>query len=290
MQEVSVSRRHFLFSLACSHVLLASGEAYGWTALRPVLIDSGLFDSYPPDKQESMLTAVATLGIAANALCKLPLGIFLDSFGPRFTAVLGALMLCTGSLLLALGDKQSQNLMMLGYLLLGLAGPFLQMPCFQFSELFGYRKASAMASLITCYELSTGVFWVFGQLHSLYKLDRTSLFIGYTGVGVYTLLTALFFWPDLPYRSPPPPPQVRANSPRDADRALAYFGAGAAEQGGAGEEAAAFAPAVHAAPRPLPRPAGLLPTPAAPPASSTYLTWVASWSAGPTRCRSSSTC
>ncbi len=116
----------------------------------------------------------------------------------------------TGSLLLALGDKQSQSLMMLGYFLLGVAGPFLQMPCFQFSELFGPRKASAMAYLITCFELSTGVFWIFGQLHNLFQLDRTSLFLGYSGVGVYTLVTALLFWPDLPYRSPPPPhhPQV----------------------------------------------------------------------------------
>jgi MFS family permease len=208
VQEISVAKRHFLFTLACSHVLLASGEAYGWTAIRPVLIDSGLFDSYPADQREAMLTAVATVGIAANALCKLPLGIFLDSFGPRFTAVLGAILLCVGSLLLALGDRQSQNLMMLGYFLLGLAGPFLQMPCFQFSELFGARKASAMASLITCFELSTGVFWVFGQLHTMFGLDRTPLFIGYAGVGIYTLLTALFFWPDLPYKSPPPPMQV----------------------------------------------------------------------------------
>jgi MFS family permease len=215
MQEVSVAKRHFLFTMACSHVLLASGEAYGWTALRPVLIDSGFFDSFPPDQQSTMLTAVATMGIAANALCKLPLGIFLDSYGPRYTAVLGAVLLSTGSLLLALGDKQSQSMMMLGYFLLGVAGPFLQMPCFQFSELFGHRKASAMASLITCFELSTGVFWIFGQLHNMFQLDRTSLFLGYSGVGVYTLVTALLFWPDLPYRSPPPPPhpQQRTDLP-----------------------------------------------------------------------------
>jgi MFS family permease len=204
-QEVSVAKRHFLFTLACSHVLLASGEAYGWTAIRPVLIDSGFFSSFSPELQASKLNAVATMGIAANALCKLPLGILLDKCGPRFTSVVGALLLSTGSLIMALADKQTQHMMMFGYFLLGVAGPFLQMPCFQFSELFGTRKASAMASLITCFELSTGVFWVFGQLHDLFQLSSTSLFLGYTGVGVYTLVTALFFWPDLPYRAPPPP-------------------------------------------------------------------------------------
>jgi hypothetical protein len=44
--EISKQKRYFLFGLACTHVLLASGEAYGWTALRPVLLDSGLFDAY----------------------------------------------------------------------------------------------------------------------------------------------------------------------------------------------------------------------------------------------------
>jgi hypothetical protein len=41
-EEVSARKRYFLFGLACTHVLLASGEAYGWTALYPVLTE--LFD------------------------------------------------------------------------------------------------------------------------------------------------------------------------------------------------------------------------------------------------------
>ena len=37
-------------------------------------------------------------------------------------------------------DKNNKILPVLGYLLLGMAGPFLQMPCFQFTELFGEKK------------------------------------------------------------------------------------------------------------------------------------------------------
>ena len=43
---VSLKKRRFLFGMACTHVVLASGEVYGWTALRPVLLNSGLFDAY----------------------------------------------------------------------------------------------------------------------------------------------------------------------------------------------------------------------------------------------------
>lgn len=188
-------------------MLLASGEAYGWTALRPVLIDSGLFDGYPPEKRRELMNSVATMGIAGNALCKLPLGLILDRFGPRVTSVIGSFLLIAGCTILALCDKNSETLPVAGYFLLGIAGPFIQMPCFQFSELFGARKASAMAYLITCFELSTGVFWVFGELNSAFGLERKQLFLGYLFVGVYCLITGLFFWPDLPYRCTPPPPQ-----------------------------------------------------------------------------------
>jgi hypothetical protein len=98
--EISKGRRYFLFGMACTHVLLASGEAYGWTALRPVLMDAGFFAGGGPKAQSEMLTTMATMGIAGNALCKLPLGMLLDKYGPRATAVVGAVMVMVGSLLI----------------------------------------------------------------------------------------------------------------------------------------------------------------------------------------------
>ena len=62
-------------------------------ALRPVLIDCGLFDSFTPEVQAAKLNAVAAVGIEANALCKLPLGICLDVLGPQCTALVGAVLL-----------------------------------------------------------------------------------------------------------------------------------------------------------------------------------------------------
>lgn len=54
VQELSARKRYMLFGMACTHVLLASGEAYGWTALRPVLLNSGIFDgSATPAEQAS---------------------------------------------------------------------------------------------------------------------------------------------------------------------------------------------------------------------------------------------
>ena len=44
---VSERRRTALFTLASLHVILCSGTAYGWTALRPVLINNGMFSAFP---------------------------------------------------------------------------------------------------------------------------------------------------------------------------------------------------------------------------------------------------
>lgn len=38
-------RRRALFTLASLHVILCSGTAYGWTAIRPVLKNAGVFAS-----------------------------------------------------------------------------------------------------------------------------------------------------------------------------------------------------------------------------------------------------
>jgi hypothetical protein len=153
------------------------------------------------------LNLMSTMGIAANALCKLPLGMMLDKCGPRATAILGGVMVTAGSLLIALGDRESLAYMAGGYFLLGVAGPFVQMPCFQFSELYGAGKGSAMSQLVTCFELSTGVFEVMHMLNdSSWNVEMSPMFLAFSVVGAFITLTAVFFWPDSPHKPPPPPP------------------------------------------------------------------------------------
>lgn len=89
-QLPSAGMRAFVLPVASLHVLLCSGEAFGWTALRPVLLTTGFFDESNPYKRDSQLNTVSTLGIAVNALCKLPLGIFLDRWGGSAPACLSA--------------------------------------------------------------------------------------------------------------------------------------------------------------------------------------------------------
>ena len=101
------------------------------------------------------MTTVATWGMAGNALSNLPVGMVLDKWGPRVTSVLGATMFIAGCLLFALCDRNDVTLPVIGFALLGMAGPGLTLPCFQFCELYGNRKASALAYLMTSFEVRT---------------------------------------------------------------------------------------------------------------------------------------
>ena len=67
MASTTNTQRAALFSLASLHVILCSGTAYGWTALRPVLLDAGLFAGASEISRARAMSWISTLGIAANA-------------------------------------------------------------------------------------------------------------------------------------------------------------------------------------------------------------------------------
>lgn len=192
-----------IFSLACASIVLSSGIVYGWAMLRPLMQDpsEGYFvDSRTPEEDFGF---VSTVGIAANALCKLPLGILLDKYGPRMVSMLGGALLMVGALVMAIGDRNSLPQIASGYFLIGIAGPCVQAPCFQFAELFGNNKGTAMSTLVIFFEISTGVFAVFSFLHRA-GATLLILFLGLACVGLWIILVSLAFWPDVPSVNPTP--------------------------------------------------------------------------------------
>ena len=180
-------------ALAALHVIVGAGSVYGWTALEPVLLDDGYFTGHSDAYKTSRSMMVAILGISANALCKLPVSAVLDNCGPRFTSALGSLFLIAGALLLGFCDSDSA--LGAGYFLLGFSGPFIQLPCFQFSILFPQHQGAFITLLIACFELSTGVFFVFKQLYFLCSVPLATLFGAYAALGSFLFASAIVLWP-----------------------------------------------------------------------------------------------
>lgn len=207
-KKKSAPARALLVALGILHVVLGSGEVYGWTALRPLLLQAGFFEA--ESDQSHQLAIVATLGITGNVLCKGPLFLSLDRYGPRANGVIGSLMMISGSLLLAYGDRNSTLCVGSGYFLLGVSGPFIQTPCFQLSNLFPALQGPIMTVFVASFELSTGVFLVFNQICLRAGASFSTLFAAYAGIGGFLLLSGLMFWPDRPY-SPQAPFEAEAD-------------------------------------------------------------------------------
>lgn len=73
-------------------------------------------------------------------------------------------------------DKQSVVLQGTAYFLLGASGPFIQMSTFEFANLAPSIKTSIISFMITVFELSTGVFYIFDIANRELGLGRTELF------------------------------------------------------------------------------------------------------------------
>ncbi|CAI6004523.1 unnamed protein product [Closterium sp. NIES-64] len=94
----------------------APGIIYGYSGILPVLVaDVGAFsdacgagESVPCAAQMNLLNAAYTLSMVTNSACVLPVGAFLDAYGPRTTAITGSLVFSAGLLALALGSAFSQ--------------------------------------------------------------------------------------------------------------------------------------------------------------------------------------
>eukprot|EP00993_Chasmostoma_nieuportense_P000932 NODE_1856_length_1357_cov_51.022764_g1764_i0.p1 GENE.NODE_1856_length_1357_cov_51.022764_g1764_i0~~NODE_1856_length_1357_cov_51.022764_g1764_i0.p1 ORF type:complete len:419 (+),score=96.48 NODE_1856_length_1357_cov_51.022764_g1764_i0:51-1307(+) len=186
-------RHLFLLVLACLHIVLVGGVVYGWAALLPLLKAQGVLAG---PRQQSQLSMVGIVGVSASALCKLPVGVFLDHFGPRWTSIMGASCFIVGNLFLGYGAHASVWQHALGYFLIGTAGPSLQMPCFQFANLFGPHATSATSLFVVMFELSTVGYLVYSWLHQWLGLTLAQLCTCSASSGVFILLSAFYFWPD----------------------------------------------------------------------------------------------
>ncbi|CAI5530325.1 unnamed protein product [Closterium sp. Naga37s-1] len=107
--------RAFIYSTMAAYVGTLFGIIYGYSGILPVLVGEvgafsdacGAGEDVPCAAQMSLLNAAYTLSMVTNSACVLPVGAFLDAYGPRTTAITGSLVFSAGLLALALGSAFS---------------------------------------------------------------------------------------------------------------------------------------------------------------------------------------
>lgn len=188
--------------LAC---WFASGIVFGFAALKPVLIDQGVYRElctkeelaanvevcYEQDLRLNFFFAVASTTCNISAL---PVGTILDRYGPRVSVMLGCVCLAIGSLLMAYAFKIPDfDGYIAGNVWLALGGTFIFVPSFSIANAFPKFSGLIVAMVTGAFDASAAVFLFYRLAYESSKSVFTPerFFFGYLIVPAVILVAQI---------------------------------------------------------------------------------------------------
>ncbi|KAF2442634.1 MFS general substrate transporter [Karstenula rhodostoma CBS 690.94] len=199
--------------LAC---WFASGIVFGFAALKPILIQEGVYQELcTPEElekgvevcfeQDLRLNFFFSLASTTANLSALPVGALLDRYGPRPCFFLGCFCLAAGSILMSLAFQIDEfDGYIIGNFFLALGGNFIFLPSFQIANAFPKYAGTIVALVTGAFDASAAIF-LFARL--IYDAtDRAfkpqHFFLAYLIVPFAILLAQLTFLPTESYKTP----------------------------------------------------------------------------------------
>jgi MFS family permease len=200
--------------IAIIYCLFAAGIVFGYAAIKPVLIDEGVFDGLctaqelekkisPCYQQEIRLNLMFTVAAVSTNVAALPIGTILDRYGPRVCGIIGSILLCIGALLFSFASEVDGDLFTPGYLFLALGGPFVFISSFQLSNAFPQNSGLILALLTGAFDSSSALFLVFRLVYEATggRLNTHNLFLVYLIVPVFIFTVQVFVMPHESYKT-----------------------------------------------------------------------------------------
>jgi len=202
---------------------LASGIVFGFAALKPVLVNEGVFGERCPSdwnpepddggefdipcpEQDLRLNLFFVVGSITTNVSSLVAGAMLDRFGRRVCWMLASLYLAVGLILMgnAFAIPEFDGYLA-GNIFLGLGGTFIFVPTFQLSNAFP-RYAGLVVALITgAFDASAAVFLFYRLAYeaSGKRFTPTHFFFGYLAVPLLIVAAEWTFMPPSAYQTTP---------------------------------------------------------------------------------------
>ncbi|EKG12992.1 Major facilitator superfamily [Macrophomina phaseolina MS6] len=212
--EVSKTRRILQVTAAVLYCLLAAGIVFGYAAIKPVLIEQGVYrDLCTKDElnagvrvcyeQEIKLNFMFTVAAVSTNVCALPVGTILDRFGPRVSGLIGVMFLTVGALFFAFAADLPFDGYIPGYLFLALGGPFIFISSFQLSNTFPRYSGLILALLTGAFDTSSALFLFYRLIYQATGGDLTpkKFFLIYLVVPVYILIVQITLMPSKSYET-----------------------------------------------------------------------------------------
>lgn len=212
--EVSKRKRCVQVGLAIIYCLFAAGIVFGYAAIKPVLIDEGVYHNLCTEEelkagtnpcygQEIRLNLMFTIAAVSTNVAALPIGTILDKYGPRVCGIIGSVLLAIGALLFSFARQLPVDAYIPGYFFLALGGPFVFISSFQLSNTFPKHSGLILALLTGAFDSSSALFLVFRLLYEATdgRVDPQKLFLVYLVVPVFILVVQIFVMPKDSYKS-----------------------------------------------------------------------------------------
>ena len=212
--EVSKSRRIAQVGVAVVYCLLAAGIVFGYAALKPVLIQQGVYRDLCTKKevedgvwvcyeQELRLNLMFTVAAVSTNVCALHVGKILDRFGPRFASCIGVGLLTLGALSMAFAADLPFDASIPGYLFLALGGPLVFISSCKLSNTFTKNSGLILALLTGAFDTSSAMFLVYRLIYqgSDGSFTTKKFFLIYLVVPAFILAAQLTIMPSQSYKT-----------------------------------------------------------------------------------------
>lgn len=200
--------------IAIIYCLFAAGVVFGYAAIKPVLIDEGVFKNLctpeelekgtsPCLQQEIRLNLMFTIAAVSTNVAALPIGTILDRYGPRACGIIGSVCLAIGATMFSSASNVDGDLYTPGYFFLALGGPFVFISSFQLSNTFPKNSGLILALLTGAFDSSSAMFLLFRILYEKTgkKLNTHNMFLAYLVVPIFILTVQIFIMPKESYKT-----------------------------------------------------------------------------------------
>jgi MFS family permease len=194
--------------------LFAAGPVFGYAAIKPVLLEEGVYRDQCTQQelddhvlvcyaQEIRLNLMFTVAAVSTNVVALPVGTILDRYGPKVSGITGAAFITLGTILFAFARELPFDGHIPGYLFLALGGPFVFISSFQLSNTFPQYSGLILALLTGAFDTSSAVFLGYRLIYQATDGTFTpkKFFLIYLVVPAYIFLVQIFFMPATSYKT-----------------------------------------------------------------------------------------
>ena len=212
--EVGKAKRILQVGIAVVYCLLAAGIVFGFAAIKPVLVEEGVYretctkqeledNVWVCYEQELRLNLMFTVAAVSTNVCALPVGTVLDRYGPRVASLVGVFFLFLGALFMAFAVDLPFDGYIPGYLFLALGGPFVFISSFQLSNTFPANSGLILALLTGAFDTSSAVFLAYRLMYqgSNGSFTPKKFFLVYLIVPTFILIVQIFVMPTNSYKT-----------------------------------------------------------------------------------------